>query len=150
MINYKEKIRNAIACPQFGYEGYGEWGALRYDQRVLIKRLLDESDSADKYIFNLCENIRESESKLEASEKARKEAIECINKELEEIGKHQYAIGTRRLNKIKNILDIDKQIDKYAERINDDPRYDNLEPIEFREHINHVKEQMMKDIDKGE
>ena len=51
---------------------------------------------------------KELKEKLETSEKARKEAIEFINKELEEIGKHQYAIGTRRLNRIKNILDIDK------------------------------------------
>lgn len=53
MINYKEKIRNAIACPQFGYEGYGEWGALKYYQRVLIKRLLDNLDSADGYILKM-------------------------------------------------------------------------------------------------
>lgn len=71
MMNYREKIRKAISCPQFGDEGYGEWGALRYDQRVLIKRLLDELDSADKFILNLCENIRELEQKLELSEKSR-------------------------------------------------------------------------------
>ena len=46
-MNYREKIRKAIECPQFGNETYGEWGALRFEQRVLIKRLLDELDSAD-------------------------------------------------------------------------------------------------------
>lgn len=50
-MNYREKIRKAIECPQFGNNGYGEWGALRYDQRVLIKRLLDDLDSADGYIL---------------------------------------------------------------------------------------------------
>ena len=46
-MNYREKIRKAIECPQFGNETYGEWGALRFEQRVLIKKLLDELDSAD-------------------------------------------------------------------------------------------------------
>ena len=48
-MNYREKIRKAIECPQFGNETYGEWGALRLEQRILIKRLLDELDSADNY-----------------------------------------------------------------------------------------------------
>ena len=52
-MNYREKIRKAIECPQFGNNGYGEWGALRYDQRVLIKRLLDDLDSADSYILKM-------------------------------------------------------------------------------------------------
>ena len=52
-MNYKEIIREAIRCPQFGDEYYGEWGALRYKQRLLIKRLLDECDSADSYIRKL-------------------------------------------------------------------------------------------------
>lgn len=48
-MNYREKIRMAIACPQFGDGYYGEWGALRLDQRKLIKRLLDELDRADEF-----------------------------------------------------------------------------------------------------
>ena len=39
---------------------------------------------------------------------------------------------------------IDKKIDEYAERINNNPRYDDLEPIEFREHLIHIKEQLEK------
>lgn len=53
-MNYREKIRRAIECPQFGYEKYGEWGALNLQQRTIIKRLLDELDSADEYIKNTC------------------------------------------------------------------------------------------------
>lgn len=49
-MNYREKIRRAIACPQFGDDHYGEWGALRLDIRKLIKRLLDELDRTDEYI----------------------------------------------------------------------------------------------------
>lgn len=52
-MNYREKIRKAIECPQFGYEHYGEWGALRPNQRRDILRLLDEMDSADEYIKRL-------------------------------------------------------------------------------------------------
>ena len=48
-MNYREKIRKAIECPQFGNETYGEWGILNLEQRNLIKRLLDELDSADNY-----------------------------------------------------------------------------------------------------
>ena len=59
-------------------------------------------------IHKLITENKQLKEQLEASENARKEAIKYINNELEEIGKHQYAIGTRRLNKIKNILDIDK------------------------------------------
>lgn len=52
-MNYREKIRKAIECPQFGNERYGEWGALNLQQRTLIKRLLDELDSAYEYIKNI-------------------------------------------------------------------------------------------------
>ena len=52
-MNYREKIRKAIECPQFGYATYGEWGALTLKQRTYIKRLLDELDSADNYIKNV-------------------------------------------------------------------------------------------------
>ena len=48
-MNYREKIRKAIECPQFGDEYYGEWGALNLEQRILIKRLLNELDNADNY-----------------------------------------------------------------------------------------------------
>ena len=49
-MNYREKMRKAIECPQFGNINYGEWGTLRLDQRKYIKRLLDEMDSADEAI----------------------------------------------------------------------------------------------------
>ncbi|MDD6757207.1 MAG: hypothetical protein PUE33_03995 [bacterium] len=52
-MNYREKIRKAIECPQFGNNRYGEWGALKHYQRVLIKRLLDDLDSADGYILKM-------------------------------------------------------------------------------------------------
>lgn len=48
-MNYRERIRKAIVCPQFGDKAYGEWGALNLEQRKYIKRLLDELDRADNY-----------------------------------------------------------------------------------------------------
>ena len=49
-MNYREKIRKAIECPQFGNETNGEWGILNLEQRKFIKRLLDELDRADNYL----------------------------------------------------------------------------------------------------
>ena len=49
-MNYRERIRKWIECPQFSNETYGEWGALNLEQRKYIKRLLDELDRADNYI----------------------------------------------------------------------------------------------------
>jgi hypothetical protein len=56
-MNYREKIRKAIECPQFGNSHYGEWGALRLEQRELIRRLLNELDRADNYILRLYKKI---------------------------------------------------------------------------------------------
>lgn len=36
-----EKIREYVACPQFGDIHYGAWGALRFDQRKAIKDLCE-------------------------------------------------------------------------------------------------------------
>lgn len=51
-MNYREKMRKAIECPQFGNIDYGEWGTLNLNQRKDIKRLLDEMDRADEVIKN--------------------------------------------------------------------------------------------------
>ena len=56
-MNYREKIRKAIECPQFGNSHYGEWGSLRLEQRELIRRLLNELDNADNYILKLYKKI---------------------------------------------------------------------------------------------
>ena len=45
-MNYRDKMREYIKCPQLGNTHYGKWGALNIEQRVLIKRLLDEMDRA--------------------------------------------------------------------------------------------------------
>lgn len=52
-MNYRDKIRKYIECPELGNYSYGEWGSLRIDQRRNIKMLLDELDMADDYIKKL-------------------------------------------------------------------------------------------------
>lgn len=63
-MNYREEIREYISCPQLGDNHYGKWGALRVEQRLLIKRLLDDLDNADKTIKNLHQRIEELEDKI--------------------------------------------------------------------------------------
>lgn len=48
-----KEIRQKISCPQLGDEHYGEWGALRKDQRFTIKRMLDHIDAQEEYIRSL-------------------------------------------------------------------------------------------------
>lgn len=64
-MNYRERIKKAIECPQFGNEGYGEWGALNLEKRILIKRLLDELDRADNYVERLYLGNQELKKRLE-------------------------------------------------------------------------------------
>ncbi|MBO5476158.1 MAG: hypothetical protein J6A15_00195 [Clostridia bacterium] len=64
-MNYREKIRKAIECPQFGNGHYGEWGALNLEQRKYIKRLLDELDSADNYIKKLYLENQKQKDKID-------------------------------------------------------------------------------------
>lgn len=117
-MNYREKVRKAIECPQFGNTYYGEWGALRLDQRRYIKRLLDDLKGADVYILKLYKEKQELKEQLEASEKARKEAIEYIknNQLYEEEYDYNYddelellGINSNQAeNDLLDILDIDK------------------------------------------
>ena len=53
MYYTREQIRSFIRCPQLGSEDYGEWGALRVEQRLAINSMLDQLDSADAYIRQL-------------------------------------------------------------------------------------------------
>lgn len=73
-MNYREKIRKAIACPQFGDETWGEWGILNLEQRRYIKRLLDELDRADNYFKRVYLENKE----LEQQCKKQKEVIDNV------------------------------------------------------------------------
>ena len=64
-MNYREKIRKAIECPQLGNETYGELGILNPTQRKYIKRLLDELDNADNFVKKLYFENKQLKEKLE-------------------------------------------------------------------------------------
>lgn len=80
-MNYRDKIRKAIECPQFGSITYGEWGMLNFDQRKSIKRLLDELDSADNYIVKMLGDLH----KLQKENKILKENAEHNDKVVDKV-----------------------------------------------------------------
>ena len=63
-MNYREKIRKAIECPQLGNETYGEFAILNLTQRKYIKRLLDELDNADNFVKKLYFENKQLKDKL--------------------------------------------------------------------------------------
>lgn len=90
-MNYREKIKKAI---EFRDENYGEWVILNLEQRNLIKRLLNELDSADNCVKKLyLENIKQKE----VIDKIQK----IINTEIKLMG---YAVNDSCLMLIQDIL----------------------------------------------
>ncbi len=88
-MNYRERIRKAIECPQFGNERYGEWGALNLEKRILIKRLLDELDRADNYVKRLYLENQELKKRLETYEIEGYKQDEELNKMSFDIRKYK-------------------------------------------------------------
>lgn len=85
-MNYREKIRKAIECPQFGDATYGEWGALNLEQRRYIKRLLDELDSADNYLKRLYlenQKLQTEKEQINSLVNSCQEEIRRLKKQLE-------------------------------------------------------------------
>lgn len=106
-MNYREKIRKAIACPQFGDETWGEWGILNLEQRRYIKRLLDELDRADNYFKRVYLENKE----LEQQCKKQKEVIDKTKKWIYKVqnnkdNKHlEPIISTDELDELLQILE---------------------------------------------
>ena len=98
-MNYRERIRKAIECPQFGNETYGEWGALNLEQRKYRKRLLNELDSADNCVKKLYLENQKQKKRID-------KAIECL--ELWEIPKCDKSTmrGIQFSANKQNVLDI--------------------------------------------
>ena len=94
-MNYREKIRKAIECPQLGNETYGEFGILNLTQRKYIKRLLDELDNADNFV-----------KKLYFENKQLKKVIDMASARLEYflIGNLKYQSSQEEFIKLLNIL----------------------------------------------
>ena len=78
-MNYREKIRKAIECPQFNNTRYGEWGALNLEQRKYIKRLLDELDNADNFVKKLYFENKQLKDNWNDLKKYAKEVISTDN-----------------------------------------------------------------------
>lgn len=115
-MNYREEIRKAIECPQFGNEKYGKWGALNLEQRKDIKRLLDELDTTDKLckLFTL---------KIKELKEQQKEFIKYLEDEINNCTKQNdiffvgmqndiFFVGIQRAFKLS--------LQKYKEIIEDD------------------------------
>ena len=75
-------IRQNIACPQFGDDHYGAWGALRLDQRRAIKRMVDTITRQEEEIERLYRAVDNYEACLESVEKIRSKAIKEFAVEL--------------------------------------------------------------------
>lgn len=78
-MNYREKIRKAIECPQLGNETYGELGILNLTQRKYIKRLLDELDNADNFVKKLYFENKQLKDNWNDLKKYAKEVISTDN-----------------------------------------------------------------------
>ena len=92
-MNYREKIRKAIECPQLGNETYGEWGILNPTQRKCIKRLLDELDNADNFVKKLYFENKQLKDNWNDLKKYAKEVISTDNE----------LYGTDLLDKMKGL-----------------------------------------------
>ena len=105
-MNYREKIRKAIECPQFRDKRYGEWGILNLKQRSLIKRLLNELDSADNCVKKLyLENIKKKEVIDKTIEKINDYKIYCKeNKGLTEYTDIEIEAIEPVISKLEDIL----------------------------------------------
>lgn len=65
MIHNTERLREKIACPQFGDDHYGEYGSLPLKVRREILALLELVDAMDLQIRELSDEIKDYESEYE-------------------------------------------------------------------------------------
>lgn len=56
-MNYREKMKEYLKEPDEYSSDWGRWGILNKEQRTLIRRVLDEMDSADEVIKHQFEEI---------------------------------------------------------------------------------------------
>lgn len=116
-MNYREKMREYLTEPGVNGSaiGYGRWGALNPEQRKMIRRLLDEMDSADEYIKHQYLENEKNKAIIKGIKKHIKNyyfKIPICSPETE------YYIGWNgALNEIEKIIEIlEKNIGKENER----------------------------------
>ena len=94
-----KRIRELIACPQFGDDHYGEWGCLAYDQRKAILQLVETIDQLQAEIV-----------KLEAKLRDDLETILSMNREFLKVKSEAYNEFAARANeKLQNLARIHMQ-----------------------------------------
>ena len=100
-----KEIREYISCPQFGDDHYGKWGALRLEQRIKIKQLLD-------YITTLQEENKEAHDFDETMKDIKDNLIARINRQEKEIQELK-----AQLEMYENGVYFSSENDKLQERI---------------------------------
>lgn len=94
-----KRIRELIACPQFGDDHYGEWGCLSYDQRKAILHLVETIDQLQAEIV-----------KLEAKLRDDLETILSMNRDFLKVKSEAYNEFAARANeKLQNLARIHMQ-----------------------------------------
>lgn len=111
---------NVDKSKQFEVRDFNQEVNLKFQSTEIvkyIKELQQENAKLKEQLFqeqNLSDSgrtivIPELENKIKELKEQRSKAIEYINKELNKISNHQYAIGTKRLNKVLKILESNKE-----------------------------------------
>ena len=144
MNNEIKEIREYISCPQFGDNHYGKWGALRLDQRIKIKQILD-------YITNLQQEIKEANDSITWWTN-RFKAVERDNRELKQENERLKEELFKSVNNTNNSMELTEdyksRCEKAIEYIENEMPYLE-EPDEEIERIDGSIYMTMKEYDKN-
>ena len=100
-----EDVLDKIRCPQFGYDDYGEWGALKFNQRLEIKELCNYA----KILENDCEELNK---KIEQFDKIQNQLEEYL---LELTKDSEFRVYANMI--LSKLLDLKKE-NRYENTIN--------------------------------
>lgn len=111
-----KKIREYIACPQFGDNHYGKWGALRLEQRQKIKDLLDCITNLQEERNMFIVGFEEMSKNYFEEQAKNKEAVEYIENNFIDYESAKEVVNTNDIvsnedldipvSEIKDLLDI--------------------------------------------
>lgn len=107
------EIREKIACPQFGDDHYGEWGALPFRHRRAIYRLWEKAYAQELAIKALMEAIDK------AITEARAEAVTEFVERLEPLKKFRSCMGTSEYELCVTMREVDAVKKKWWVRRSD-------------------------------
>lgn len=99
-----ESIREKIACPQFGDDYYGEWGALTLEQRFTILHLINFIKVQDKEIERLNNKVEELMTLYTTERHVKEDYRHKIDMVIKEIEKYAYYIPEDSKNEIIEYL----------------------------------------------